>query len=54
MNWLKERNKLIVILSPSIEEKCSILLKRTDAKIVYVSDKRSILEVQNEKAPDAD
>jgi len=51
---LKEKEKLLVILSPGTEEKCSILLKRTGAKIVYLNDKRSILEAQKEKAPDAD
>lgn len=54
VKFLKEKDKLLVILSPNIEEKCSILLKRTDAKIVYINDKRSILEAQNEKAPDGD
>jgi len=54
VKFLKEKDKLLVILSPNTEEKCSILLKRTNAKIVYLNDKRSILEVQKEKAPDAD
>ena len=54
VKFLKERDKLIVILSPGIEEKCSVLLKRTGAKIAYLSDKRSILQVQKEKAPDGD
>ena len=54
IKFLKERDKLIVILSPGIEEKCSVLLKRTEAKIVYMNDKRSILQVQKEKAPDGD
>ncbi len=54
VKFLKERDKLIVILSPSIQEKCSILLKRTDARIVYINDKRSILQAQKEKAPDTD
>lgn len=54
VRFLKEKDKLITVLSPNIEEKCSILLKRTDAKIVYISDKRTILEAQNEKAPNTD
>ena len=41
---LKTKNKLETILSPAIYNKCSILLKRTDAPIVYLNDKRSILE----------
>jgi uncharacterized LabA/DUF88 family protein len=50
---LKEKNRLEIILSPSIENKCSLLLKRTDAPIVYMNDKRSILALK-EKTPDAD
>lgn len=41
---LKTKNKLETILSPAIYSKCSILLKRTEAPIVYLNDKRSILE----------
>jgi len=37
------------------KERCSILLKRTGAKIAYINDQRSHLElVQKEKAPDGD
>lgn len=55
VKFLKERGKLKTILSPSNEKKCSILLKRTDAKIAYINDQRSHLELpQKEKAPDAD
>ncbi len=54
VKFLIEKDKLLVILSPSIEEKCSVLLKRTGAKIVYINDKRGILQAQKEKAPDAD
>jgi len=55
ISFMIERNKLAVILSPAIAEKCSILLKRTGAKISYVNDQRSILQQTiNEKAPDAD
>ncbi|TSC92531.1 MAG: Uncharacterized protein CEN89_625, partial [Candidatus Berkelbacteria bacterium Licking1014_7] len=54
VKFLKEKDKLSVILSPSIKKKCSILLKRTNANIVYLNDKKSILEAQNEKAPGKD
>ena len=56
-------NRLEVILSPSTVDKCSILLKRTNAPITYINDQRSILELKdnseiltslNEKAPDVD
>src|SRR3989344_948219 len=40
VKFLIEKDKLLVILSPSIEKKCSVLLKRTSAKIVYINDKR--------------
>lgn len=54
VKFLIEKNKLQTILSPSIERKCSVLLKRTGAKIVYINDKRNNLQTQKEKAPDAD
>jgi len=54
VRFIKERDKVLVVLSPSTEKKCSILLKRTGVKISYINDQRSILEAQNEKAPNAD
>ncbi len=55
---LHTRGALEIILSPALAEKCSVLLKRTNAPIAYINDQRSILEFQgdpqNEKAPDAD
>jgi uncharacterized LabA/DUF88 family protein len=51
---LIEKQKFDTILSPAPPEKCSILLKRTGAKIAYITDQRSILEAKKEKAPDAD
>jgi len=55
VKFLQEKQKLLAILSPSNEKKCSILLKRTGAKIAYINDQRSHLELfQKEKAPDAD
>jgi uncharacterized LabA/DUF88 family protein len=38
VKFLQTKNKLRVILSPSIEKKCSILLKRTNAAITYLTD----------------
>jgi len=50
-----KRRKLLAILSPSNEKKCSILLKRTGTKISYLNDQRFHLEsIQKEKAPDGD
>jgi uncharacterized LabA/DUF88 family protein len=44
VRFLLERQKLLAIVSPSNEKKCSILLKRTGAKISYLKDQRAILE----------
>ena len=54
VKFLKERGKLRIILSPHTKDLCSILLKRTDAPIAYLNDQRSILQIQKEKAPNAD
>jgi len=55
VKFLLEKQKLFAILSPGNEKKCSILLKRTGAKISYIDDQRANLELaQNEKAPDED
>ncbi len=55
VKFLLNKQKLSVILSPRNKEKCSILLKRTGAKIAYINDQRSHLElVRKEKAPDGD
>lgn len=44
VSFLIEKQKLEVILSPSNAKKCSILLKRTGAKIVYLDDKKAIFK----------
>ena len=55
VKFLQEKNKLLSIISPSNEKKCSILLKRTGAKIAYINDQRSILwSAKNEKTPNKD
>ncbi len=54
VKFLLEKNKLEAILSPAEVKKCSILLKRTNAAIIYINDKRSILEAKKEKAPNKD
>lgn len=55
VKFLQERSKLLGILSPRNKEKCSILLKRTGARIAYIHDQQSILTLaQKEKAPDED
>ncbi len=54
VKFLIERGKLRTILSPHTKDLCSILLKRTNAPIVYLNDQKSILQVRKEKAPDAD
>ena len=55
ISFVLEENRLLGILSPANEKKCSVLLKRTGARIYYISDQKSILEkVTKEKAPDED
>ncbi len=55
IEFLKERSKLRIVLSPHHKDKCSILIKRTGAPISYINDQRSILErAQKEKAPNGD
>ncbi|MDP3244186.1 MAG: NYN domain-containing protein [bacterium] len=54
VKFLKEQGKFRVILSPHTKDKCSILLKRTDVPITYLTDVRSFFEQQKEKAPDVD
>ena len=44
VKFLKEKNKIACILSPYETEKCSILLKRTGAKIAYIVDQENILK----------
>lgn len=55
VKFCKDKGRAPVILSPHPKERCSILLKRTGARIAYVNDQRTLLEVvQKEKAPDRD
>ena len=54
IKFLSDKDKLEVVLSPAKVKKCSILIKRTDVKITYLNDQRSILSYQKEKAPDKD
>jgi len=54
IKFLKEKNKLKTILSPHSKELCSILLKKLNVPIAYLSDQKSILRLVKEKTPDAD
>lgn len=45
VKFLQEKQKLIIILSPGKEKKCSILLKRTGAKIAYLNDQHAHLKL---------
>lgn len=52
VKFLQEKNKLKIILSPSIQKRCSILLKRTNAPITYLNDVKNKISLDNkEKAP---
>jgi len=44
IKFLIEKNRLIVVLSPSNPKKCSILLKRTNARISYINDQKENLK----------
>jgi uncharacterized LabA/DUF88 family protein len=46
VKFLQEKDKLRIILSPSIQEKCSILLKRTNAPITYLNDIRDKISLK--------
>ncbi|OHA24178.1 MAG: hypothetical protein A3B11_02055 [Candidatus Taylorbacteria bacterium RIFCSPLOWO2_01_FULL_44_26] len=54
IKFLKEKKKILVVLSPHPKNKCSILLKRTNVPITYLSDFRQLLGPTKEKAPDGD
>ena len=54
VKFLLEKHKFLAIVSPNNEKRCSILLKRTGARIAYINDQRSILEAEKEKAPGRD
>jgi len=41
---LQTKEQFLAILSPAPAKKCSILLKRTNAKIAYINDQRKLLE----------
>ncbi|HSH67506.1 MAG TPA: NYN domain-containing protein [Bacteroidia bacterium] len=47
LRFLADKDKLHTILSPSMENRCSILIKRTGASIVYINDRRSNLEYKS-------
>ena len=52
VKFLQEKNKLKIILSPSIPLKCSILLKRINAPITYLNGVKDKISLKNkEKAP---
>jgi uncharacterized LabA/DUF88 family protein len=44
ISFLLERQRFYTILSPHTEKKCSILLKRTNARIAYINDKQEQLK----------
>lgn len=52
INFLIKKSKLEILLSPYRTSQCSFLLKKTQAKIAYVFDQKTIL--QKEKAPNED
>lgn len=51
IKFLQEKNKFKIILSPSNQKRCSILLKRTNAPIVYLNDVKDKIFLKNKKSP---
>lgn len=47
VKFLQEKNKLKIILSPSSQERCSILLKRTNAPITYLNEVKSKISLNH-------
>ncbi|MEK7590275.1 MAG: NYN domain-containing protein [Patescibacteria group bacterium] len=43
VKFLQEKGRFLAIVSPATTEKCSVLLKRTEAKIAYLNDQKSLL-----------
>jgi len=54
VKFLITRDKMETVVSPYETKKCSVLLKRTGAKIAYITDQKTILQAQKEKAPDVE
>ncbi|MFA7252785.1 MAG: NYN domain-containing protein [Candidatus Paceibacterota bacterium] len=54
VKFLLRKQKMLSIISPNKTERCSVLLKRINVKIAYITDQQGILETINEKAPDED
>jgi uncharacterized LabA/DUF88 family protein len=54
VKFLMGRKKIMRLLSPAEYKKCSVLLKRTQVPITYLSDKRAVLEMLDKKAPGGD
>src|SRR3989338_3233826 len=53
VNFQKDKNKLVTILSPNPRNRFSFLLKRVNAPIVYLDDIKIKIDL-NEKAPGKD
>lgn len=54
VSFLIEVGKFHTVISPSNRPNCSVLLRKTGAKISYLYDQRAILCSLKEKAPDED
>ena len=48
---LLKRKQLHAILSPSPSARCSVLLKRTGARIVYLDDKKALVSPEKKRPP---
>lgn len=46
VKFLISKQKMIAVVSPYETKKCSVLLKRTDVKIAYIADQKTILKIK--------
>lgn len=51
VKFLFAKNKIDAVVSPYETKKCSVLLKRTGVKIVYITDQKTILSSLERKSP---
>lgn len=51
VKFLFAKHKIVAVVSPYETKKCSVLLKRTGVKIVYVTDQKTVLGSKERKSP---
>lgn len=51
VKFLISKQKMVAVVSPYETKRCSVLLKRTDVKISYIADQKTILDAEKKKPP---